>query len=74
MKKEILATTTPQLITEDNLTLLTTEEAAEMLMCGRNTIYALLKEKKIKGMRIGSSNWWIPKAAIYEYIRNETNL
>lgn len=61
-------------ITEDNMTLLTVHEVASMLMVGKNRIYELLHQKKLKGMRIGTNSWRIPKLAVYEYIRNESNL
>ena len=43
-------------------TLITPEEVADMLGCGMNTTYKLLKSGKIKAMRIGRS-WKIPKRA-----------
>lgn len=33
--------------------LVTPEDAADMLGCGMNSIYKLLKERKIQAMRIG---------------------
>lgn len=48
-------------------TLITPEDAAEMLGCGMNSIYKLLNSGKIKAMRIGR-HWKIPKRAIQEYI------
>ena len=47
-------------------TLITPEEVADMLGCGMNTTYKLLKSGKIKAMRIGRS-WKIPKRAVQEY-------
>lgn len=41
-------------------TLITPEEVADMLNCGMNTTYKLLKTGKIKAMRIGRV-WKIPK-------------
>ena len=60
--------------TEDNMTLLTAQEVASMLMVGKNRVYELLNQKKIKGMRVGSNSWRISKLAVYEYIRNESEL
>lgn len=60
--------------TEDAMTLLTAQEVANMLMVGKNRVYELLKQKKIKGMRVGSNSWRISKLAVYEYIRNESEL
>ncbi len=59
---------------EDTITLLTVEEVAGMLMVGKNRVYELLNQKKLKGMRIGSSSWRIPKLAVYQYIQEQTNL
>ena len=54
-------------------TLITPEEAAELLGCGMNTIYKLLKVGKVKAMRIGRI-WKIPRRAIQEYIVTETQM
>ena len=59
---------------EDSMTLLTAKEVAEMLMVGKNRVYELLNQNKIKGMKIGTNSWRIPKASVYQYIREETNL
>lgn len=59
---------------EDTMTLLTVEDAANILMVGKNRIYKLLKQGKIKGMRIGKSTWRIPKLAIYQYIQKQSAL
>ena len=48
-------------------TLITPEEAAELLGCGMNTIYKILKSGKLKAMRIGRI-WKIPRRAVQEYI------
>ena len=45
---------------EDAMTLLTVEDAANILMVGKNRIYDLLRQGKIKGMRVGKSTWRIP--------------
>ena len=44
-------------------TLITPEEVADMLGCGMNTTYKLLKLGKIKAMRIGRV-WKIPKLSL----------
>lgn len=54
-------------------TLITPEEVADMLGCGMNTTYKLLKSGKIKAMRIGRS-WKIPKRAVQEYIVQESHM
>lgn len=59
---------------EDNITLLDVEEAASLLMVGKNRIYELLNQGKLKGMRIGKSTWRIPKLSIYQFIREQSSL
>jgi len=54
-------------------TLITPEDAADMLGCGMNSIYKLLNAGKIKAMRIGR-HWKIPKRAIQEYILQATQM
>lgn len=54
-------------------TLITPEELAEMLNCGMNTTYKLLKSGKIKAMKIGRV-WKIPKRAVQEYIVRESQM
>ena len=55
MKKVNQSDLTSTILTEDNLTLLTTDEVAEMLMVGKNRVYELLNKEELKGMRIGKS-------------------
>lgn len=57
----------------DNYEILSTDEVMDYLMIGRNTIYELLKNGKLKGFKIGSC-WKIPKAAVDEYIMAESGL
>ena len=59
---------------EDNMTQLNVEEAASLLMVGKNRIYELLNQGKLKGMRIGKSTWRIPKLSIYQFIREQSSL
>ena len=54
-------------------TLITPEDAADMLGCGMNSIYKLLNSGKIKAMRIGR-HWKIPKRAVQEYILQATQM
>ena len=54
-------------------TLITPENVADMLGCGMNTTYKLLKEGKIKAMRIGRA-WKIPKRSVQEYIVQESHI
>lgn len=74
MKNPINANSNQLQLTEDTMTLLTVQEVATMLMVGKNRIYELLNQKKLKGMRIGTNSWRISKLAVYEYIRNESDL
>ena len=48
-------------------------EAANMPGCGMNTIYRVLKEGKLKAMRIGR-HWKIPKRAVQEFILAESRM
>ena len=54
-------------------TLITPEEAAELLGCGMNTIYKILRSGKLKAMRIGRI-WKIPRGAVQEYILTESKM
>lgn len=45
------------------------DEIAEALHIGRNSVYDLLREGKIKSMKNGR-NWMIPKFCVEEYVRN----
>lgn len=54
-------------------TLLTVQEACDLLMVGKNTIYELIKTQKIKGFRTGRI-WKIPKSSMIEYILTESGL
>lgn len=48
-------------------------DVAEVLSIGKNRVYELLENNTIKGFRIGRV-WKIPKAAIQEYIIEQSNL
>ena len=74
MKKANQSDLTSTILTEDNLTLLTTDEVAEMLMVGKNRVYELLNKEELKGMRIGKSTWQIPKEAVLQFIREQSRL
>jgi len=50
--------------------ILNTDEVMDYLGIGRNTMYELLKEKKIKAFKIGKV-WKIPKEALDEYVTRE---
>ena len=53
--------------------LLTVDEVCEILRIGRNTIYALLNEGKLKGFRCGRI-WKIPKVAVERYIMESAGI
>lgn len=48
-------------------TLYTVQEIAEALRVHSRTAYRLVKEGKIKGIKVGSQ-WRIPESALLEYI------
>ena len=49
------------------------EEVAEMLVMGRNGVYELLLDEKLKGFRNGRV-WRVPKQAVIEYITQTAGL
>lgn len=51
--------------------LITPDEAASILGIGMNKMYQLLKEKKVKSLRIGT-HWKIPRQALTEYVSAES--
>ena len=51
--------------------LLTIDETCELLGIGRNTCAQLLRENRLKGFRIGSRVWKIPRQSIDEFIMEE---
>lgn len=56
-----------------NYEIWTTEEVMDYLLIGRNTLYELLRQGKIKGFKIGSC-WKIPKQAVDEYIIQQSGI
>ena len=53
--------------------ILTTEEAADILRVGYNTLYDLLQSDKLKAYRNGRI-WRIPKRSVIEYIIEQSKL
>lgn len=51
--------------------LLTVDELCEILKIGKNEAYRLLKDRTIKGFRIGRI-WKISRESIESYIRGES--
>lgn len=47
--------------------MLTVEQLAEYLSVSKNTVYKMLKDRKIKGKRVGK-DWRIPTIRIIEYL------
>ena len=60
-------------IEKDPTELLTCEEAIEILRCGYNTLYRLLKEGKLHAYKEGRI-WKIPIGGIDSYIRERSHL
>ena len=52
---------------------LTVEECCEALRVGYNALYELLNNEQLRGYRNGRV-WWIPKAALEEYIIENAKL
>lgn len=48
--------------------ILTVNDVAEILYVGKNTVYDLLNAGQLKGFRIGSKSWRIPRQCLNEYI------
>ncbi len=48
--------------------ILTIDEAMDLLKIGRNHVYKLLNSGEIKGFKLGTKNWKIPKESIQQYI------
>ncbi len=48
-------------------------DVAEVLSIGKNRVYELLENNAIKGFKIGRV-WKIPKEALQEYIKVQSNL
>lgn len=60
-------------IQKDPTELLTCEEATEVLRCGYNTLYRLLKDGSLHAYKEGRI-WKIPVGGIETYIRSRSNL
>ncbi len=57
----------------DNYEIWSTDEVMDYLLVGRNTLYNLLRQGKIKGFKSGS-RWKIPKQAVDEYIIQQSGI
>mgnify|MGYP004527819399 FL=1 len=55
------------------LTVLSVSEVAEYLGVGKNRVYELLNDGKLKGFRMGST-WKISRMALENYILNASQL
>lgn len=49
--------------------ILTVEETMDILKIGRGQCYELLSLNRLKGFKIGSKTWKIPKDSIIEFIK-----
>ena len=54
--------------------ILTVPEVADILMVGRNTVYDLLAEGKLKGFRIGKKIWKVPRESLEQYIKTSASM
>ena len=52
---------------------MTVDETAEALRIGKNALYELLLNKKLRGYRNGRV-WRIPKEAVIEFIRTQSHM
>lgn len=48
--------------------ILTVNEVAEILLIGRNHVYAMLRSGELTGFRMGKNTWRIPKKNLEVYI------
>lgn len=53
--------------------ILSVYDVADILYLGKNRVYELLEEGKLKGFRIGRI-WKIPKESLEMYVRESTGL
>ncbi len=51
--------------------ILTVAQVMELLGVGKNTVYALLNSRQLKGFRIGSRTWRIPRNQLARYIMSK---
>lgn len=58
---------------DETCAVLTVDETCEVLRVGKNALYALLAEKKLKAYKNGRV-WRIPRLAVEEFIKNQANL
>ncbi len=54
---------------EDNYPdILSIKEVCELLKIGKNQVYQLLNTGELKGFKVGSKSWKIPRESIDDYI------
>ena len=56
---------------EETNTILTIDETCELLGIGRNTCSELLNSGRLKGFKIGTRKWKIPRKSIDDFIMEE---
>lgn len=61
------------MINNSSTELYTVAEVAEILYAGKNTIYKLIHNGELAGMRIGRA-WLIPHEALNNFIRTNSGL
>ena len=49
----------------------TPQEVMGILNLGRNTVYALLASGELRGKRVGSEKWLIPRAEIDRWLNSQ---
>ena len=56
--------------------ILSVSEVAKILHTGKTIIYELLESGELKGFRINKNhgNWRIPRAAVTDFIKEQSNL
>lgn len=58
---------------EEYESILTADEVCEALKIGKNRIYTLLNQRKIKGYREGNT-WRVTRQALIEYVLKESQI
>ena len=51
----------------DSYRILSSEDVMDLLYISRSTLYKLLKEKKIRGYKIGQK-WFVPRKEVEKFI------
>ncbi|MBR1851863.1 MAG: helix-turn-helix domain-containing protein [Lachnospiraceae bacterium] len=54
--------------------ILTVDDVMEILQIGRNKCYELLNSGKLKGFRLGTKTWKIPRKSIEDFIIESSHI